>query len=128
MKTLVIDKSKWLRGGNLGITGSWLLEPDCTDDFGEETVGTGMMCCLGFYCRDQGLTEDDIRGYAAPSDLDVDTDPIDALVELGVDTDICEELMEVNDDDLITDEKRQRELRKLFKKIGVKVSFRKGAG
>lgn len=49
---LIIDRKKWARGRG----GSELLQEDST------------MCCLGFYAKALGYTDDDIRWRSTPSE------------------------------------------------------------
>lgn len=126
MKKLVIDKSKWARG-NASLLRS---------------KSTGMMCCLGFYALSEGYDECQIDNIGLPNyvatwvkeggQLFCDCGkggPDDGFYHPGdirhCNT-ICLMLTKANDDEGIDDERRQRIIRRLFKKIGVKVSFKRG--
>ena len=129
MEKFVISRETWLRGES-DSESALLRESDCK------------MCCLGFYLKDKGLTDDEIRGVACPSDVRVDKTLPEWLLKKNpsgktVDSDLCASLMEINDfqfdDDspeyistegIFTDDVgREEVLKKLFAKAGVEVEF-----
>lgn len=113
MKTLVIDKSQWYRGM---IESSMLRRPS-----------DGKMCCLGFYALSCGLSKDAITTRRAPSEVDSwDTNLIKVTPSgTRINSSLCCRLMRYNDDDSgISDAVRQKRLRILFKRLGVKVVFK----
>lgn len=61
MDKLVIDRSKW-RTGDAG--------PDATGQGPTALLNDqGFMCCLGFYSRACGYTDEEIQGACEPSDI-----------------------------------------------------------
>jgi hypothetical protein len=119
MKTLVIDRKMWWRGKN----NSMLRKPG------------GKMCCLGFLGRSCGYTTKELTYYYSPASrmnsyanrYEKSKWPNKLLEVRGAvqnDSDLCNAMIEVNDELLISDEKREAELKKLFKKIGYKVIFK----
>lgn len=119
MKTLVIDRSRWLRGNP---DESCLLDRD------------GRMCCLGFYLRSCGADESDIFEIGSPAGIAYEA-PQEAgwlLTRLSrddvheatrADSSRCTALMTVNDDATWTDEQREREIAHLFSRQGIDVVF-----
>lgn len=112
-KTVTIKRSKWLRGGK----DPYMRNPD-----------TGKMCCLGFLARKAGLSTRQINDKREPEDLAqcitgltnvFDDDPHSSLTNTAT----CLDLMCANDENLINDEAREKEIKKLGKKIGVTFKF-----
>lgn len=56
MSKLVIDRTKWFRGDSRL---SKLIVPEADNK----------MCCLGFYAKECGYTDDEILGFAEPGQL-----------------------------------------------------------
>ncbi len=138
MTSLTIDRLKWARGKNNGV--SALLNPD------------GNMCCLGFAALQiTGLTEEQIAGYGQYEEL---TDETDFLIEHGTpfcepfdgeddwgptiaDTKFHNQAVEINDFVLgttcinygnrnvymETEAEREEQLTELFKENGIDVTF-----
>lgn len=112
MKKLVIDRSKWLRGESP----SYLLTND------------GSMCCLGFWCKSQGIEDDAIihRGLPtaiSPRDL-IKAGVTDMEPFLGVNRPwMWDMFASINDDTSINDSERETKLEKLFNNIGYTVEF-----
>lgn len=110
MKTLIIDRKKWRRG-HPGDT--FLLSPEG-------------MCCLGFYCINEGFSESEIDNHHTPITLGV---KIKGIIYQYEDylrhTNTCDSLMATNDKpkSIITEEKRENKITSLFKKIGREVKF-----
>src|SRR5271165_6966019 len=115
-KKLVIDESKWYRGKG--------------SDKSKLRNGRGMMCCLGFYGLACGLENRDISGKSEPSDCLSLDDPkfpdwlTNKEVYSGNTSDCCV-LMEINDEKSITDSSRKKQIKEIFAKHGVTVSFKK---
>lgn len=116
---LVIDRKKWLRG-------------DCQmfEDDPESVLrdGGGRMCCLGFYLKSVGGKS--ITGIYEPMGLNKIPKDAEWLVNRGEFKDIegnskeCDKLICVNDDGPLSENRREREIAKLFKKHGnVNVTF-----
>lgn len=111
-KELVIDCDKWCRGGKGG-SYSALLNPQ------------GYMCCLGFYAKACGLTDNQIRYIVDPGALYVGSQF--RLPDMLNDTAVNENtaaLICANDDGHMTpDSERRKNITKLFKNIDVDVTF-----
>ena len=114
---LVIDRPRWYRGR----------------DYSSLIVADGQMCCLGFYLKELGATDDQIRGVDMPETLaDCNELPADAgwLVERGAggeycfNSQACTDLARVNDAQDLTDEAREQLITGMFAKHGVEVTFR----
>lgn len=124
---LVIDRSKWLRGE--GSSNSKLLRES-----------DGKMCCLGFYAKQCGYTDEEILQRAAPGDV-ARTKGVrqgfEPLISSGtgcqceecrntprlVNSSLCSELMNVNDDETVLDAERERFIAGVLEWIGVEVEF-----
>lgn len=129
LKKLVITRSKWFRGKMDGRS-SLLIDPE---DSYSITENVGKMCCLGFYGRQIcGLNLKDLRGQGTPEDVKKwpSDDPlvIKPTSQQGypytLDSTICHEMVKTNDNKKITEKQREARLTKLFKKIGVNVTFK----
>lgn len=110
MKTLVIDRRRWLRGEGGG-------------DSALYRTRDGKMCCVGFYCRmvkrlpiavirDSRWTYDGIL----PDDHWLNTDD-------SPDTIDAERLATVNDARGLDDPSRERQIAAIFAKHGVRAKF-----
>ena len=125
MKKLVIDRQKWLRGEGGGK--SMLLRPD-----------DNKMCCLGFYCVQNGLSEPTIINLTSPQELRFGEATPNFLRELVVlpdmrdpfDSELCNLLMNANDAvigdesaSVVSEEDRERQIKRLFEEIAVEVEF-----
>jgi len=122
---LVIKRKTWLRGATGGSGSSCLLDDK------------GRMCCLGFFGRARGLRPKEIRNVGTPSGVCEYDDkavvkifgPLVVLQEYKEsegyveDSDLADHLMTANDDEDISDKSRETKIKKLFAKIGVKVTF-----
>jgi hypothetical protein len=117
-KTLVIKRSRWLRG----------TEDTCLRD------GHGDMCCLGFDAWACGVSADDIENISDPCDLyiSISMDAADILwednllsyfktrmkFEAGGNTKDVELAIEINDREGISDTEREKRLIPVLKRIG----------
>ena len=86
MKKLVIDRSKWLRGGSQ----SRLLNE------------SGSMCCLGFYCAAAGVPTVDMLNVPIPLDLPKSErvkveELFETRSEIKRSTDACFNAIQIND-------------------------------
>lgn len=108
IKKLSIIRSKWLRGE----THSRLLRED------------GKMCCLGFLARACGATEGQIREKSTPSETTRVRWPAGMVNKEVGDTCSTVMLMEVNDAIHKDHKKRERSIKRLFKrKFNIEVKF-----
>lgn len=127
MKQLIIDRKRWLRGGDGGGYSSYLFRDE-----------DKKMCCLGFWCRSRGLSIDRIRDISSPIEVLNNFDRKDQtktktktisllspLLTKNADNDnkICSLLMINNDNNKISEEERERRIGRDFAKIGIKVKF-----
>jgi len=108
MKKLVIDREKWQRGDMEGHT--YLLNPQ-----------NRRMCCLGFDAINEGLSKSQINGVTEPEDLNVKINGI--TFKNLKHTNVTLKLMHANDNTEISEEKREKKITSLFKKIGREVEF-----
>jgi len=110
MKKLIIDREKWKRGTE-GST--YLLHPE-----------NKSMCCLGFDALNEGFTEKQISGKTNPEDIEVKILGLTRMLDgKFCDTLMAGKLIRANDSLLISDEKREAKITKLFAKIGREVEF-----
>lgn len=111
MEKLVIDRSRWLRGE--GGDYSKLLRS-----------GDNKMCCLGFYLRNLGYSDENIEDLCTPNSVLTATTVSWLLKDGGVynSDDSCE-LMKVNDTKAVTPQEREDRVKELFLKNGVEVTF-----
>lgn len=108
VKTLVIDRDRWLRGG---VSATCLLNRN------------GKMCCLGFYALALGFQEEHVIEVPQPCEVGkVDTAKFPAwLVRDFEMTGAGSDLMNANDalgGEVKDEKKREKEIRALFKKHG----------
>jgi hypothetical protein len=92
---------------------------------------TGLMCCLGFVAKKIGLTDDEIRGIAVPSDPDISkkfvAHPVAGKLidRFGGSSTVCTMLIGTNDDvgQRMSRARREARLTKEAAKIGLKFRF-----
>lgn len=113
---LVIDRSKWIRGQ--GDMVSALLTSE------------GKMCCLGFFAKECGLTDNQIHCKPAPANVGkIDKEIWDKNMlrnDLPYDTahsPVAMELMTINDSKSLPETEREKDIAKLFATFGVEVEF-----
>lgn len=121
---LIIDRDKWIRGETE--ERSRLLRSS-----------DGKMCCLGFYSKANGYSDDEIEGINSPCELDPSHRPpgMNWLFQSSTPgafpsrdaSTVCWDLMVSNDDSEITEDSREKCLSELFEKNGVEVEFVGGA-
>lgn len=120
VKSFTIKKSKWGRNNAEERTGGYLLQR-ITNDKG---VKSNKMCCLGFACKAFGLTNKQIFEWAMPENI---PDKVAKklpkwLVSPTYDFDV-ERLSQINDIETICDTQKQKEIKRIFAKYGIKVKF-----
>lgn len=107
-----IDRTRWLRGEGSDV--SKLLRPS-----------DGKMCCVGFFCLAQGLSEDTINDkptyYAVIGSIE--NDPFVLTGDYIIDRQETWSMYHVNDSPLLSDEEREKLLTNNFAKLGHKVEF-----
>lgn len=126
MKTFIIKRSKWARGGKNG--SSQLLNEK------------GAMCCLGFFSRKLGATPKQIRDVPAPHCL-VQKFIVDDNAPLAkkwkrlfkglvvgklnrlTRTNLADKMMPLNDNEEVSELEREKGLTKMFAKLGWKPKF-----
>ena len=116
---VVIKRSQWVRGNKLGL--SKLLQVK-----GQSCDGTLRMCCLGFWCKAAGLTDEDIRGHGSPGDTDKLLEGLTYMsgqYESVFDTDFTDDMIDINDDSEIGEATREQKLTELANSIGVELVF-----
>lgn len=117
MKKLVISVKKWLRGVN---TESTLRNKN------------GCMCCLGFLARDCGASVKDIFDKGTPMEALSVNWPKDLLENHNYtddndsvwDSSLTSQIVSVNDDKNLSLKEKQSELKRLFLKIGYRLTFK----
>ena len=118
---LTIKRDKWLRGR----LNSALYDSD-----------SKKMCCLGFFARECGLSQRAIRDIGSPSSvsfyLSLKKKPKKIFYRLLKDSsgyhtlvnnNLCRRLMKINDNRHTSDEEKEKQIKKNFKKIDVEVKF-----
>jgi hypothetical protein len=109
MDTLIIDRSKWLRGTGAGA----LLN------------GGGKMCCLGFECKRLGLEDDVILDIDMPDELmdkDADLELPEWLSETHPESDVYI-AAQINDRKGLIEEEREQKITKIFAAHDIEVKF-----
>jgi hypothetical protein len=85
----------------------------------------GKMCCLGFFGLENGANKDDILNCSSPQG--VGSRLVKHFPRLtkrnGFNNALCNEMMRTNDDMELSDSKRIKILRNLFRQIGWKLKF-----
>jgi hypothetical protein len=121
---LTIDRKKWVRG----------------DIGGESRLlnKQGNMCCLGFACKALGFRESAIDDITSPESLTAMVyKPALRIEKLGKligsrvyektvlieNSEDCQSAMNINDDDKISEEDREAQLKPILKKLGFSVKF-----
>jgi hypothetical protein len=108
---LVIDRSRWLRGGR-GCVFSLLMQPD------------QKMCCLGFYGLLRGLHSEDMLGVATPNSVNGSRDKWPKwLIRDRNNSSACQLVINANDNPSITDAEREQRLKEAFARHDVEVEF-----
>lgn len=116
MKTYIVDRTKWVRGGD------------------EETYGKsallntkGFQCCLGFVCEQEGVSRYDLLNTGSPDILQIVIPNITYIPESGVcvyNTISVSEAMLVNDDkEIINDDEREKQLNSIFAQDNIELKF-----
>ena len=116
MKTLIIDRRRWLRLSEDNYYGSSL----CNSE-------DKKMCCLGFYLRSLGLSQKNFLDLAMPGDVKVNKRELGWLLkrEKGKhDSYDSMELAGINDNYQTDDQFKEDKIKEIFKKHNVKVIFR----
>lgn len=128
MNKIIIDRSKWLRGGS-----------------GVLSNIDGKMCCLGFALNQLcSISQDIMFNHGCPEDLTtsikegiLENEPASFLLnELPLDTETirgertmlldsweCSRLMSINDDLGLEDSEREKQISAIFKKYDTEVEF-----
>ena len=113
VESFVVERSRWLRGSPAGT----LLDEE------------GKMCCLGFYARACGFSEEDIKGIPSPFSL-VYTKKIPWETKLLKDaatnlcsSEACRDAIRTNDNECLRDPEREADLIDTFNSIGVTLTF-----
>lgn len=107
MKTILIDRTKWLRGQDNGT----LLNDE------------GKMCCLGFLCHQLRISKKNLLNIGMPDELSENfTLPEWLRVEGNSNSDVAFAARR-NDSTTIEDVQREREIKKIFKKHGLIAKF-----
>ena len=112
MKTLVIERARWLRGEGSGP--SKLLRKE-----------DGKMCCLGFMFLSCGFTPEQIEGHTNPYEMTRYSEvPSWLLMDSGSDSTLAVKLMTINDDLSLPETAREERIKKLFAEGGIKAVFK----
>jgi len=113
---LVINRKTWGRGTGRGS----LLNIE------------GQKCCLGFLGRACGIPEDELLNLEMPHEVSADPKKNKKVWDYmfivhGPDrdqTDVAGTLANVNDASSITDKQREHKIKRLFKSLGVEITFK----
>lgn len=126
MKILTIDRSKWRSGGDIDS------ENNTGAGYTQLLNGLGYMCCLGFYCSQSGLTNEELLGNANPREVLLnktnEKNPIPLLAKIDTefiidDTEFAENAMVINDNSHATTSEREEQITEHFAQAGVEVVF-----
>lgn len=128
LKTVRISRKRWFYGDRrrAGYTASKLLIPDTVS-----TDAKGKMCCLGFAALACGVPRRVIRGQGAPSSVVQITEGkpyrnrLSRFLKDGEDdcNDTVYEMMEINDALTLTRAEKEKALKPLARKIGLRFVF-----
>jgi hypothetical protein len=110
VKSFTIDRKIWLHG-----------EPN--DSYLYRRLDQ-KQCCLGFYLRAQGFTEDQIKGSKTPLDV---TDKLPTWMIRPEPSQwhslVCAKLMIHNDKENVSNEQREQLIIEGFAQVGITVTF-----
>ena len=119
----IVDRQTWMRGRS-----TW--DGDSCESMLHNWQGR--RCCLGFYLKAVGFTDDEMR-CGLPHELVVDPEDADLMPDWLVDVDPadmgatdtydCDRIVEVNDSRTLTDTEREAALKNLFAAQGIEVVF-----
>lgn len=125
-----IDRKKWVNGSHR------------TRTRGEAALlnEKGYMCCLGIYENSLGVTKKELLGLEGPGELvrahgelwDMEGDQPDNWLLMSFNgmtppwysSDIADTLMSINDDITMTAKEREKQIKRIFREHGVKVTFK----
>lgn len=109
-KTLYLDIKTWRSGGSgknrVGCGTTTLLNKE------------GYMCCLGQFCKQVGLKDDDILMRSSPDELE---HKVNTLNRKGDNSQFSLDAMEINDDEGTTPSQKVKKLQSLCKKYNRKL-------
>ncbi len=119
-KKLIVNRSKWRSGDGMTQKRS--------SGKGEIRLlnNEGYMCCLGFACKQFGDLEDKhILHLDSPKQAYTAIEKLSNHVfhDCVQNTSLSKQAMTINDDSLLTREEREKELKALFSKFHVDLSF-----
>lgn len=114
VRQFTIKKAGWVRGKNLGDE----------ENFSSLENKRGNKCCLGFYAEALGNPVRSSSGnFAALPSCISDSDWPKWLVSKGDDTKHCYQLSLANDKEFSRERDRERRIKQLFARQGIKVNF-----
>ena len=112
MKTLVINRNKWKRGGNIGKGETQLLNTE------------GYMCCLGFHALQfTKAVKKDILECGNPYSVKCNMGNTILLNDPDHDSDFTGDAITINDDNTISEKVREERLTKLFRTKRYDIKF-----
>lgn len=109
-KIVRINRARWLRQGRFLTVDSLLYDEDCNS-----------MCCLGFVANQYSrISKKRLQGHGSPEAVYKGESILTNANECGdiFDNDLATRAIIINDDSYTSDAKKERELKKLFKKDG----------
>ena len=116
MKTLIIDRRKWLR-----ISAPNYVTTSLCD------ITNKKMCCLGFYLRSLDLSEKDFLDLGMPNETKINKIKLGWLLSNTCgryNSEHCKDLADINDDNSTNDKSKEEAIAEIFRKHDVKVIFR----
>ena len=120
---VVIKRSKWV-GGECEASFGWAMLLQPPDAVMRGVDNEARMCCMGFYCKAAGMSDEQIHGHYSPYTTGF---LVPSLVDLVngdlVDTEVCVKMQKVNDDHSVPDTAREQQLIELAASIGVEFVF-----
>lgn len=120
MKILIIDRSKWRRGGSSN---------DILHGNTQLLNKQGFMCCLGFFCNQSKIPKKAILNVGTPEEIDIKyRGLIPELVGLDkgftTNSNLAYSAIDINDvDGYHIDTEREIQLIELFKRHNISVKF-----
>lgn len=121
VKEFAIDRSKWHTGDARNNR-----RGDAIIDSALYVQTTKRMCCLGFFGAACGLSKTKMTGHGYLTDLngyDFETNQIEEFFEDRLPHYLQKNLARINDDDDMTLPEKEKNIKDIFSKRGIKVKF-----
>ena len=131
MKKLIIDRSKWRTGQNI-----FNEDKQRTSGMGETQLHNryGYQCCLGFFCNQAGIPENELIEVGEPQGIESishyikENDAMKILVRkyksAYVNTLFTKRAISINDGHRFDRKKREEKIKEHFGSVGINVVFK----